>query len=86
MDEDQKDQDIRDVFAEQRSRGGKHGPLDARERRRRILFQRAVVKAIREKDERTFTGLLRRAGMRDETPEFAAALKLFRAHCGQSSP
>lgn len=86
MKEEEQDQDIRDVLAEERSRGSKRGPLDAQERRRRILFQRAVVKAIREKDERAFTGLLRRAGMRDESPEFAAALKRFRAHCGLSSP
>ncbi len=86
MNEDQPDQDIWDVFAEERSRGSRRAPLDARERRRRILFQRSVLKAIREKDERAFTGLLRRAGMRDESPEFAAALKRSRAHCGQSSP
>ncbi len=86
MNEDQPDQDIWDVFAEERSRGTKRGPLHAQERRRRIDFQGAVLKAIREKDERAFTGLLRRAGMRDESPEFAAVLKRFRAHCGLSSP
>jgi hypothetical protein len=83
MDEDQKDQDIGDVFAEERSRGRRRRPLDVEQRRLQARVRREAVKALREKDERSFTALLRQAGIRDESPEFAAALKLFRELCAR---
>ena len=73
INEDQQDQDIRDVFAEERSRGSKRGPLAADQRRKQRQLRQEALKALREKDERWFTALLRRAGIRDESPAFAAA-------------
>ena len=83
LDEDQPNQDFWDVFAEESSRGSKRRPLDAEQRRVHAKLRREVVKALREKDERSFTALLRQAGMRDESDGFAAALKLFRELCAR---
>jgi hypothetical protein len=84
LDEDQPNQDFWDVFAEESSRGRRRRPLDAEQRRVQAKLRREAVKALREKDERSFTALLQRAGIRDESPEFAAALKLFRELCARS--
>ena len=78
------EQDIQDVFAEERSRGARRRPLRAEQRRKYNEIRRGVLKALREKDERGFTALLRQVGIRDETPEFARALKRFRELCGRS--
>ncbi len=77
------EQAISDVMAEERSRGRRRRPLDLEEKRRATRLRADLVRALRIKDEREFLRLLRESGWKDESPEFANALKCFRAALGK---
>ncbi len=68
-------EDIDDVVAEETSRGRK--PIDTEERRRRKQLREDLRWVIRYGDEESFLRILREAGLKQESAEFAEALKLF---------
>ena len=74
MDEERSDLD--DVLREERARGRR--PVDATARRRRQELVRKLSRTIREGNEREFLRIVRVLGLRDGSPEFANALRLWR--------
>lgn len=72
------DRDLRDVIAEERSRGSKRKPIDSEGRRRAKQLREDILRAYRTGDEMGFRIALLAAGWPESSPEFAAALKKFR--------
>jgi len=75
MEQDDRDKEIRDLIADERARGRK-APTVVRERRLRE-FAAGATKAKQAKDARTFTELLKNAGIPENSPEWARAWKFF---------
>ena len=82
-DPNQLEKELADVIAEEKSRGGRRRPVDAELRRRLKRLRADLIRALHARDEREFLRLLRESGWKDETPEFANALKHFRAFLGK---
>ena len=74
------EEDIRDVRREEESRGRR--PVDIKARRQTARLRADLHKALKAGDERAFLKILREAGLKDGTPEFVEALKLFRKEVG----
>jgi len=68
------DREVLDVIQEQKHKAGRP-PRDA-ERKKRKLAE-AGLRAIKAKDARVFTELLRQAGIREDSPEWKNAWKAF---------
>ncbi len=77
------EEDIADVMAEERSRGKRRRPLDSEARRKRQRLRADIIRVIRSGDERAFLTVLREAGIKEGTSEFAKCVKLFREHSGR---
>jgi len=71
------DRDILDVIQEQKRKASRRGPKDIAEERKKRKLAEAGFKAIKAKDARTFTELLRQAGIREGSPEWKNAWKAF---------
>jgi hypothetical protein len=71
------DREVLDVMREEKRKAGGHGPLDAAAERKKKRLAEDGLKAIKAKDTRTFTELLRRAGIREGSPEWKNAWKAF---------
>jgi hypothetical protein len=84
--EDPKDQDIKDLLAEERSRGSRRKRIDSEERRKQATFRTRVLAAIRNRDEAGLISALREGEIPDGTPEFERILQVFRATVGQRPP
>lgn len=78
FDDAQKNDDLEDLVAEERSRGSRRRRLDTEERRRAARLRQDILRAYRGKDEVGFKIALLAAGWSEDSPEFAAALKKFR--------
>ena len=65
-------------MAEEKSRGVGRKRLDTVERKKARETKAALAKALSWGDERMFMKILREAGLKDDSPEFAKALRLFR--------
>jgi hypothetical protein len=76
--EKDKDKDLEDVMAEEQSRGSRRRPIDTETRRKMQRLREELQRALRVGDEGAFLKALRDAGLREESPEFARALQLFR--------
>jgi hypothetical protein len=74
---DEQDDDLRDVQAEERSRGVRRKKLDTSERREAARLRQDVLKACRDRDEMALKIALLGAGWNEESPEFAEALRKF---------
>lgn len=72
------DRDLRDVNAEERSRGSKRKPIDSEERRRAKQLREDILQGYRTGDEMGFRIALLAAGWPESSPEFGAALRKFR--------
>lgn len=71
------DREVLDVMQEEKRKASRRGPTDvARERKKRKLAQDGL-RAIKAKDARTFTELLLQAGVREGSPEWKNAWKVF---------
>lgn len=70
--------DLRDVQAEEQSRGTRRRKLDTEERRRTAVLRQNVLRACRDRDEVALKIALLGAGWREDSPEFAEALRTFR--------
>jgi hypothetical protein len=78
MEDEKEDQSIRDVIGTEKRRGVKRRPVDVEQKRKESLFASNALRAIEFKDERAFAEMLRMAGIRDGSPEYARAWKIFR--------
>jgi len=72
------DDNLRDVQAEERSRGTRRKKLDTEEKRRATRLRQDILQAYRNGDEMGFKIALLAAGWQEDSTEFGAALKKFR--------
>jgi len=73
------DPEVREVMQDQTRLAAGRGPNIGREARRKRVFASAALKAIKAKDERAFSELLRSVGVKDGSPEWKNAWKAFRS-------
>jgi hypothetical protein len=76
---DAEDKDILDLMRGEKSRGTKRRPLNTTEEKKRRNLERDTLRAIQSGDLHAFVRMLHEAGVKDGTPEFANALKVFHA-------
>ncbi len=76
-------EELRDLMAEERSRGTKR-PRRARHIEADRLIVAGVAKAIGQRDVRPLLDALRKAGWKDDSPEFLRAVKSFEEALSQS--
>jgi hypothetical protein len=69
-------ENLRDLMSEERSRGTKR-PRRAKEIEADRLILEGVAKAIGRRDVRPLLDALRKAGWKDDSPEFLRAVKEF---------
>jgi hypothetical protein len=83
MPNDSDDQDIQDVIAEEKSRGAKRSAVDTTARKKQLRLERDALRAIRSGDLHAYVRMLHEAGMKDGSPEYANALKVFHSFHGR---
>ena len=71
------DREVLDVIHEQKRKVSGRGPRDAESERKKKKLAQDGLKAIKAKDARVFTELLRQAGIREGSPEWKNAWKAF---------
>ncbi len=71
------DPEVLDVIQEEKRKAGGRGPVDAAAERKKKRLAEDGLRAIKAKDARTFTELLRRAGILENSPEWKNAWKVF---------
>lgn len=71
------DREVLDVIHEEKRKTSRRGPKDIAEARKKRKLAEDGLKAIKAKDARTFSELLRRAGIREGSPEWKNAWKAF---------
>jgi len=74
----QQDDDLRDVQAEERSRGTRRKKLDTEEKHRAARLRQDILQAYRNGDEMGFTVALLAAGWSENSRDFVEALQKFR--------
>jgi hypothetical protein len=77
------DDDLRDVMAEDQSRGISRKKIDAEQRRKSSATKRELARVLKLGDEIAFMKILRENDLKDGTPGFEKALKAFRAALGR---
>ena len=77
------DEDIRHVMEEEKSSAVRRKRLDTEERRKAEKTKLNLAKVLTTGDERAFMKIMREIGLKDDSPEFAKALKTFRDHVGR---
>ncbi len=68
---------VRDVIQDEKRKGTRRRPKDVTEERKKRKLAEDGLKAIKAKDAGTFTELLKRAGIRENSPEWKNAWKAF---------
>jgi len=71
------DPEVLEVIQEEKRKVSGRGPRDAEAERKKKKLAEAGLKAIKAKDARVFTELLRQAGIREGSPEWKNAWKAF---------
>jgi hypothetical protein len=71
------DCDVLDVMEEEKRKASRRGPRDADAERKKKKLAEDGLRAIKAKDARVFTELLRQAGIREGSPEWKNAWKAF---------
>ncbi len=71
------DPEVLDVIQEEKRKGSRRGPKDIAEERKKRKLAEDGLRAIKAKDARAFTELLRQAGIREGSPEWKNAWKAF---------
>lgn len=74
---DKIDREVLDIIQEQKRKVSGRGPRDADAERKKKTLAQAGLRAIKARDARTFTELLRQAGIREGSPEWKNAWKAF---------
>ena len=77
------DPDVLDVMREHTRVVRGRGPNSAKEAGRKQAIVKAAMKAIKTRDERAFSEELRRAGVKDDSPEWKKAWEIYRAASGR---
>jgi hypothetical protein len=76
------DPEVREVMEEHTRVVSGRGPSVSKEVQKKRALARAALKAIEAKDERAFSEQLRRAGVKDDSPEWKKAWEIYRSACG----
>ncbi len=76
------DPDVKEVMEEQKRLVSGRGPSGAKEAQKKRALARAALRAIEARDERAFSEQLRRAGVKDGSPEWKKAWEIYRSACG----
>ena len=76
------DPEVKEVMEEQKRRVSGRGPSGAKEAQRKRALAKAAWQAIQARDERAFSEELRRAGLKDGSPEWKKAWEIYRSTCG----
>ncbi len=71
------DREVLDVIREEKRKVSGRGPRDADAERKKKKLAEEGLKAIKAKDARVFTELLKQAGIREGSPEWKNAWKAF---------
>jgi hypothetical protein len=71
------DRDVLDVIQEEKRKGSRRGPRDANAERKKKKLAQDGLQAIKTKDARLFTELLKQAGVPEGSPEWKNAWKIF---------
>jgi len=71
------DPQVLEVIEEEKRKAGRRGPRDVEPERKKKKLAADGLRAIKAKDARTFTELLRQAGIREGSPEWKNAWKVF---------
>lgn len=71
------DREILDVIKEEERKGSRRGPKDTAEERKKRKLAADGLRAIRAKNARAFTEVLRQGGIRENSPEWKNAWKAF---------
>lgn len=79
-----RDEDLRDVMKEERSRGRRQPQRAAILQDRRKIHRLSEMLANQECSERDFLQAIRDLGLKDESPQFFQLLKLWREYRGTS--
>jgi hypothetical protein len=77
------DPDVQEVMREHTRAVSGRGPSLAKEMRRKRAIVKAVLNAIKTRDERAFSAELRRAEVKDGSPEWKKAWEIYRSACGR---
>jgi hypothetical protein len=77
------DPDVMEVMREQTRAVSGRGPSVAKEVQRKRAIVKAVLNAIKTRDERAFSAELRRAEVKDGSPEWKKAWEIYRSACGR---
>ena len=77
------DEDIRHVMEEEKSSAVRRKRLDTEERRKAEKTKLNLAKVLTTGDERAFMKIMREIGLKDDSPEFLKALKVFREQAGR---
>ena len=75
--------EIQSIIREEKSRGVRRKRVDTEERKKTQKTKSDLARALALGDERTFTKIMREIGLKDDSPEFLKALKVFRDHVGR---
>jgi hypothetical protein len=76
------DPDVKEVMDEHTRLVSGRGPSVAKEAQKKRALARAALRAIEARDERAFSEQLRRAGVKDGSPEWKKAWEIYRSACG----
>jgi hypothetical protein len=79
---DDKDQDLRDIQAEETTRGKKHPKKALSLERRRMIAQLARMLQDSRCDRQTYVEVIREFGLQEESDEFRQLLALWRKRRG----
>ncbi len=73
---------VKEVMDEHTRLVSGRGPSVAKETQKKRALARAALRAIEARDERAFSEQLRRAGVKDGSPEWKKAWEIYRSACG----
>jgi hypothetical protein len=77
------DDEIQSIMAEEKNRGTRRKRFDTEERRKAQKTKADLARVIASGDERAFMKIMREIGLKDDSPEFLNALRIFREHVGR---
>jgi hypothetical protein len=77
------DADVKEVMEEHTRIVSGRGPSTSKETQRKRAIVKAAMRAIETRDERAFSAELRRAAVKDGSPEWKNAWEIYRSASGR---
>jgi hypothetical protein len=77
------DPDVKEVMDDHTRLVSGRGPNVTNEARKERVLVKEAWRAVEARDERAFSEKLRRAGVKDGSPEWKKAWEIYRSACGQ---